>query len=293
MPDKSLAANSGIKVATAPVDAIDTAKCIAVSGEGLRTCTANLVREEPLEIQIQGQTILVTMRTPGHDIDLAHGILRSECIIESADEVQAMHHCSTATNAHTDGNLLKITLRPGSAVDFAALQRNFMVSSSCGLCGKTAVENTLKTAPPLTDASQFSVVQISGLPELFHREQILFSATGGAHAAALFSAHGELLVLREDVGRHNAVDKVLGWASRNRLLPQAGLLLMVSGRISFEIAQKALVARVPVVAGISAPTSLAVELAANAKMTLVGFLRKKEMNLYGHTQRIVGAQCEP
>ncbi len=289
MSDRFIPPKPESKVTSLSEDTIDTFECIVVSQEKLRVRTVNLVREEPCEIQIQGQTLLITMRTPGQDIDLAHGILLSEGIIRSADDVQAMHHCSSSSSTHSDGNLLKISLRPSCTVDFAALQRNFLVHSSCGLCGKTAVESVLKSAPPLADESRFAIAQIVALSAPFQREQMLFSVTGGAHAAALFSAQGELLVLREDVGRHNAVDKALGWASRNRLLAQPGLLLMVSGRISFEIVQKALVARVPVVVGISAPTSLAVELATDARITLVGFLRDREMNLYGYTQRIADA----
>lgn len=290
LTDEALTASPGARSAAATEDpraSISTQKCVALSHHRVRDTETKIIREEPLEIQIHGRTLLVTMRTPGHDQDLAHGILLTERIIESAADVQALHHCSTAEPAAADGNLIKVALRPGREVDFEALQRNFVTNSSCGICGKTAIAKALATASPLADTTRFAASILASLPDLFLQQQILFAQTGGAHAAALFTASGDLLALREDVGRHNAVDKVLGWASRMAWLPLTGRLLMVSGRISFEIVQKALVARVPLVVGISAPTSLAVALAEQAGMTLVGFLRGHEMNVYGHAQRIL------
>ncbi|MGH7899791.1 MAG: formate dehydrogenase accessory sulfurtransferase FdhD, partial [Candidatus Binatia bacterium] len=183
-------------------------------------------------------------------------------------------------------NVVRVTLTPGVRVDLESLRRNLYASSSCGICGKATIESAIANAPPLDDPSRFGPAYFGSLPDHLRSAQRAFSATGGLHAAGLFDASGELLVVREDIGRHNAVDKVVGWSAENGRLPLSGHVLLVSGRISYEIAQKALAARIPVVAAVSAPSSLAVELATEARMTLVGFLRGGEFNVYGDRQRI-------
>jgi FdhD protein len=179
-------------------------------------------------------------------------------------------------------------LAEGITVDFERLRRNLYASASCGLCGKATIDAVLAVAPPLDDAARFPASFFAALPERLRAAQDAFSRTGGLHAAALVAPDGSFLAAREDVGRHNAVDKVVGWALRAERLPLAGHVLLVSGRVSYEIAQKALAARIPVVAAVSAPSSLAVDLAVRAGMTLVAFLRGDSFNLYGATERVVG-----
>jgi FdhD protein len=181
---------------------------------------------------------------------------------------------------------MQATLRPGVSIDLEALRRNLYASSSCGICGKATLENALAAAPPLEDGARFAPSFFADLVDRLRASQVAFERTGGLHAAGLFAPGGRLLVVREDVGRHNAVDKVVGFAARAGLLPLTGHVLLVSGRISYEIVQKALAARVPVVAAISAPTSLAVSLAAAAGIALVGFLRESGLNVYGARERI-------
>ena len=184
-------------------------------------------------------------------------------------------------------NVLRVHLRPGVEVDLERLRRNLYASSSCGICGKASIEQALATAPPLADLLRLEGGFFRALSERLREGQTLFAETGGLHGAALFSADAELRVIREDIGRHNAVDKVVGWAVDDGQLPLSGHVLLVSGRISFEVAQKALAARIPVVAAVSAPSSLAIELAERAGMTLVGFLRDGGFNVYGAAERIL------
>jgi FdhD protein len=257
---------------------------VRVDGRAAREGTDDVAREEPLEIQIGSATLAVVMRTPGHDEELALGLLLSERIVAAGD-VAAVRHCSVAATPEADGNIVRVSLRRGVRIDLRAVRRNLYASSSCGLCGKAAIEGALRAAPPLADASAFPASYFEALPGKLRRAQSAFERTGGLHAAALFDAAGEMLVAREDVGRHNAVDKIVGWAAAGRL-PLAGHVLAVSGRISYEIAQKALAARIPVVAAVSAPTSLAVELAESAGLTLVGFLRGRRFNVYGRRRRV-------
>ena len=247
-----------------------------------------VAREEPLEIQIGPVPVAVVMRTPGHDEELALGFLVTERVVRSAAEVASVRHCTVAPDPEAADNVIRATLAPGVAVDFESLRRNLYASASCGICGKATIENVLATAPPLDDPARFPADLFYDLPPRLHQAQEVFARTGGLHAAALFDAGGALQVLREDVGRHNAVDKVVGWALRAGRMPLAGHVLLVSGRISYEIAQKALAARIPVVAAVSAPSSLAVELADGAGMTLVGFLRGRGFNVYGNRERVVG-----
>jgi FdhD protein len=248
----------------------------------------SVVREEPLEIQLDGTSLAVVMRTPGRDRELGLGFLVTERVVSSASELSSIHHSSVASDPEAAGNVLRVNLRSGHSVDIEALRRNLYASSSCGICGKATIEQALHSAPPLRDPVRFEPDFFPSLPTRLRREQALFAETGGLHAAALFTPDGELRVVREDVGRHNAVDKVIGWALERELLPLQGHVLLVSGRISYEIAQKALAARIPVVAAVSAPSSLAVALADAANQTLVGFLRNGGFNVYANRRRILG-----
>jgi FdhD protein len=248
-----------------------------------------VVREEPLEIRLGGAPLAVVMRTPGDDEELALGFLVSERVVRSARDVVSVRHCPLVAGPESEDNAIQVVLAPGVEVDLDALRRNLYASASCGICGKATLENALREAPALEDDSRFPAELLYGLPDRLTAAQPVFARTGGLHAAALFGADGRLLVAREDVGRHNAVDKVLGWALRRGCFPLEGHVLLVSGRVSYEIAQKALVARLPVVAAVSAPSSLAVELAERSGMALVGFLRGRSLNVYGRQDRIIPA----
>jgi FdhD protein len=266
------------------------AECVPVAGlhDGAAVAGHDAVaREEPLEIQLGGASLAVVMRTPGHDEVLALGFLVTERVVREAGDVLSVRHCSAARSPEAAGNVVRAVLADHVSVDLEALRRNLFASSSCGVCGKATLENALAIAPPLRDDARFAAGFFYALPERLVDCQVGFAQTGGLHAAALFAPDGELLVAREDVGRHNAVDKVIGWACRAGRLPLSGHVLLVSGRISFEVVQKALAARIPVVAAISAPTSLAVELATQANLTLVGFLRGRSANVYGDRTRVV------
>ena len=251
-------------------------------------CRDSVAREEPLEIQLGGASLAVVMRTPGHDAELATGFLVTERVVRGPEQIVSVRHCSQARIPEAAENVVQVVLAEGVQVDLEALRRNLYASSSCGICGKATLENALAVAPPLEDPSRFPASFFYGLTEQLCAEQTVFSLTGGLHGAALFGSDGRLVVAREDVGRHNAVDKVVGMALRSGRLPLQGHVLLVSGRISFEIAQKALAARIPVVAAVSAPSSLAVELATRAGLTLVGFLRGRSFNVYGARERVVG-----
>lgn len=241
--------------------------------------------EEPLEIQVNGEAVAVVMRTPGDDLELAAGFLITERIVASLAEIASLHHGSSGDAERAD-NVVRATLASGLRFDAERLRRNTFAGSSCGVCGKASLEAALACAPPLTDDAHFPAAFFTGLPERLREAQHVFDATGGLHGAALFDAHGATVCVREDVGRHNAVDKVIGWAARANRLPLLGCALLVSGRISFEIVQKALAARVPAIAAVSAPTSLAVDLAERAGIALVAFLRGERMSVYGARQRI-------
>ncbi|WP_424211047.1 formate dehydrogenase accessory sulfurtransferase FdhD [Streptomyces sp. BI20] len=254
-----------------------------------------LAVEEPLEIRLDGRSLAVTMRSPGDDFALAVGFLVSEGIVGSAADVGAVTYCE---GRDEDGantyNVVNVRLAPGVPVPAGALERaeRFgVVSSSCGLCGKTSLA-AVRTATrfpglPGADPVRVSPEVLAGLPDRLRAVQKVFSATGGAHAAALCSAEGELLEVAEDVGRHNAVDKVIGRAARAGLLPLRGRVLLVSSRASFELAQKAVMAGIPVLAAVSAPSSLAVDLAAESGLTLIGFLRGEDMNVYAGEERLL------
>lgn len=256
-------------------------------GSGLTQSAADsVVREEPLEIQVSGVPIAVLMRTPGDDEELVLGFLITERIVDSASDVVSVRHCSLAQEPESADNVVRATLAPGVSVDLEALRRNLYASASCGVCGKASIETAMHSAPPLEDVASFPRDFFTALPRRLREGQAVFDETGGLHAAALFSDDGRCLVVREDVGRHNAVDKVVGWAARAGRLPLSGHALMVSGRVSFEITQKALAARIPLVAAVSAPSSLAVELAAASGMAVVGFLRGDGFSVYGNAARV-------
>lgn len=256
-----------------------------IDGDTSVTRPDTLVVEEPLEIRIGGQVITVTMRTPGDDMDLAAGFLVSEGVVSRTEELLAMRFCAGADgNAENSYNVLELDLTVP-----APKARTSYTTSSCGICGTASLEavRTTTSYDVADDPLILSPALLSTLPDRLRRAQRVFDKTGGLHAAGLFSGSGELLCLREDVGRHNAVDKVVGWALREARLPLSGTVLMVSGRASFELVQKAWMAGIPCLAAVSAPSSLAVDLANEAGMTLVGFLRGASMNLYSGTQRVV------
>lgn len=249
------------------------------AGHGADEVLDDVAVEEPLELRVEGRPVAVTMRTPGHDEELALGFLLTEGVIASASDLLELNRCPTTTG--TAGNAVDLLLRRPGAVDFNRLTRHVFSASSCGLCGKATIDAVQQRFPPLAAAAPAARTALLRLPERLAAAQLTFQRTGGLHAAALFDPAGALLVVREDVGRHNAVDKVIGHqlrAGASAALPAHGLL--VSGRVSFEIMQKALAARLAVVAGVSAPTSLAVEFARQSGQTLVGFLRPGRMNVY-------------
>ncbi len=249
-----------------------------------------LAVEEPMELRVAGRALAVTMRTPGHDVELAHGFLLTEGVIGSMSDVVSARYCNSldGTGRNTY-NVLDVALTPDVAVPALGLDRNFYTTSSCGVCGKASLDAVrLRTRfSPAPDPAHVLPQTLFAMPDALRAGQRLFDSTGGLHAAGLFTADGELLVVREDVGRHNAVDKVLGWALLNERIPARGCVLMVSGRASFELVQKAVMAGVPVLAAVSAPSSLAVELAAESGLTLVGFLRGTTMNIYAGANRIM------
>jgi FdhD protein len=238
-----------------------------------------------MEIRVNGEAVSVTMRTPGSDFELALGFCLTEGIVDDPAQVRAIRYC--VGDEAQEYNVVDVRLADPSPVP-ASLRRNVYTTSSCGLCGSASIEAVRKTVPDVSgDGLRVPTDVLGELPDRLRAAQRVFDRTGGLHAAAVFTAGGSLVRLQEDVGRHNAVDKVIGWAATNGRLPLTGHVLMVSGRIAFEIAQKALVAGVPMVAAVSAPSSLAVELAESAGMTLVGFLRGSSMNVYTGGDRVL------
>lgn len=264
-----------------------------VSPGGAEERQDHVATEEPLEIRlIQGgrrRTVAVTMRTPGADAELALGFLFAEGVISGRGQVRRVAHCS-GPEEEGCSNIVEVELAKGvPEPELAGLERHFFATSACGVCGKAGLEALkLRVSGPLPPGPEISPEILTGLPGKLREAQGLFDATGGLHAAALFDAAGRLLAAREDVGRHNALDKVLGWAFREDRLPLPGHLMMVSGRSSYEILQKCLVAGVPMVCAVSAPSSLAVELAERFGITLVGFLRGDRFNIYSNPERITG-----
>ncbi|MFI1733296.1 formate dehydrogenase accessory sulfurtransferase FdhD [Streptomyces acidicola] len=276
-----------------------------------------LVAEEPLEIRLNGKPLAITMRTPGDDFALAAGFLVSEGVLGAADELQNIVYCAGATyggtsrssGAESGGgsntyNIVDVKTAPGVVIPDITLERNVYTTSSCGLCGKASLDAVRTTtrwpiddthdahggeAPPV----RLDPALLAQLPDRLRAAQRVFDRTGGLHAAALFREDGELLDIREDVGRHNAVDKLVGRALQNGALPLSRAVLLVSGRASFELAQKAVMAGIPVLAAVSAPSSLAVDLAAETGLTLVGFLRGASMNVYAGEDRIALRAAAP
>ncbi|GAA1210331.1 formate dehydrogenase accessory sulfurtransferase FdhD [Streptomyces rhizosphaericus] len=271
-------------------------RVIRIRDGAVSTRPDTLVAEEPLEIRLNGKPLAITMRTPGDDFALAAGFLVSEGVLGRADELANIVYCAGATQDGSNTyNVVDVMLAPGVPVPDITLERNVYTTSSCGLCGKASLDAVRTTARwPLADgledaggsAVRIEPETLTVLPDRLRAAQRVFDRTGGLHAAALFSPDGELLDLREDVGRHNAVDKLVGRALQQGLLPLSGSVLMVSGRASFELAQKAVMAGIPVLAAVSAPSSLAVDLAAETGLTLVGFLRGTSMNVYAGEQRL-------
>jgi len=252
-----------------------------------------LAAEEPLGIRIGGQAITMTMRTPGDDIDLTAGFLVSEGIIRTAEDIASIRICDGQQCGHDHeagdavGNIADVVLRPGLDVG-PVLRRNFLTTSACGVCGKASIEDLHVPGRFDLSADRATVAAevLAGLPDALRAAQRVFERTGGLHAAGVFTAAGDLLAVREDVGRHNAVDKVVGWALQAGRLPLSVCVLLVSGRASFELVQKAVLAGIPVLAAVSAPSSLAAELADDAGLTLVGFLRGGSMNVYAGAARV-------
>ena len=251
--------------------------------DAVRRCADTLAREEPLEIRVRSRGIAVTMRTPGNDEELAAGFLLTEGVIRRREEIAAMGPCRQSASPE---NVLNVFLAPSVRVDFKRLTRHVFASSSCGVCGKASVEAVRQHFPAVESSLKVSIPVLRRLPELMRTAQSTFNRTGGLHAAAVFEASGRVVVLREDIGRHNAVDKVIGYGLLQGRLPYDSQVLLVSGRASFEIMQKALAARIPIVCAISAPSSLAGEFARESGQTLVGFLREQSLNVYAGRERI-------
>jgi FdhD protein len=258
----------------------------------MRVKPDTLATEEPMEIRLitggERQTVAVTMRTPGADFELAAGFLYGEGIVKSSDDIAKISYCVDADlDAAQQYNIVNVELRGGRDYDLRPLERHFYTSSACGVCGKASLEQLeLRGCPVALPGPEVTPETLYSLPEKLREAQGLFDATGGLHAAALFDEEGNLLALREDVGRHNATDKLVGWAMLENRLPLSGHIVMVSGRSSFEILQKCLTAGVPFVCAISAPSSLAVDVAREFGMTLVGFLRERRFNVYAGQERV-------
>lgn len=245
-----------------------------------------LVREEPLEIRIEEHPLSVTMRTPGNDLELAAGFLLTEGLISGHEQIEAIEHAESRKPSEAD-NVVRIKLSQNVHLDLERTQRNFFAASSCGICGKASIESVrLRGMQPPNGQFRLDPEVLCQMPDLLRSAQFVFGRTGGLHAAGLFDAQGQLVVQREDVGRHNAVDKIVGWALLNDRLPLSEYVLLVSGRGGFEIIQKAVAAGIPMVASISAPSGLAVRLAREMRLTLVGFLRGKRFIVYSGENRL-------
>lgn len=255
-----------------------------------------LVIEEPLEIRVGQQSLIVVMRTPGHDFELATGFLFTENLIQSEDDIEIIAYCEDDnTESNTDNlytgmssfqNIVNVHLKDKLVLEEAGWQRNFHANASCGLCGKMTIDAVKHQVDPLELGGRLNHNVLYQLNNQLRAAQTVFDKTGGLHAAGLFNEKGELLIIREDIGRHNAVDKVIGQALLSDMIPLDNHILMVSGRASFEIVQKALFARIPIVVAVSAASTLAVDLAKEGNITLIGFMRDKRMAVYSHPKRI-------
>ncbi|MFD7294038.1 formate dehydrogenase accessory sulfurtransferase FdhD [Streptomyces sp. NPDC059897] len=265
-------------------------KVLRIRDGHVSTRPDTLVAEEPLEIRLNGKPLAITMRTPGDDFPLAAGFLVSEGVLATDADLQNIVYCAGATEDGSNTyNVVDVRTTPGVELPDITLERNVYTTSSCGLCGKASLDAVRTTARfPIADTPPVRLTPelLASLPDRLREAQRVFDRTGGLHAAALFDEEGELVDIREDVGRHNAVDKLVGRALQNGELPLSRSILMVSGRASFELAQKAVMAGIPVLAAVSAPSSLAVDLAAESGLTLIGFLRGSSMNVYAGEDRI-------
>jgi FdhD protein len=260
-----------------------------VSAEATVRRPETLAVEEPLEIRVNGVPLTVTMRTPGSDFELAQGFLLTESIIARREDVAAIRYCGgTGPDGVNTYNVLDMTLAPMVPAPDVDVTRNFYTTSSCGVCGKASLDAVRLSSryPPGDQVVSLGAEILTAMPKRLRSAQKVFASTGGLHAAALFDLDGAMLTVREDIGRHNAVDKVIGWALENDRIPLSGLVLLVSGRASFELTQKAVMAGLPVLAAVSAPSSLAVDLASESGLTLVAFLRGDSMNIYSRPDRI-------
>lgn len=259
---------------------------VAWRGDGHEMRSEAVAVEEPMEIRLAGCSVAVTMRTPGNDLDLAAGFLFTEGIIRGPEDIASITHCAT-DDPEAQLNVVNVNPTEPSVVEPERWRRNFFAGSSCGICGKASIEAIHQETVAVLSRARVPHRVLDGLEGAMREAQTVFAETGGLHAAVLFDLDGRLLTAREDIGRHNAVDKIVGDALRSDRLPLDERILMVSGRASFEIAQKALMAGIPIVAAVSAPSSLAIDLARSADMTLVGFLRSGRFNVYTGTERIV------
>ena len=289
--------NGGQRKGSTGVGRVTSRYRVVRMADGVATARPDsLAAEEPLEIRVGGRALTVTMRTPGNDFDLARGFLVSEGVVAADSDIAAIRYCAGATvDGGNSYNVLDVVLADGVPLPDVSVERNFYTTSSCGLCGKASLEavRTISRWRVDRDPLRLKAATISSLPEKLRAAQRVFDRTGGLHAAALFDANGDLWCVREDVGRHNAVDKVVGWALDQRRLPLSGTTLMVSGRASFELVQKAVMAGIPALAAVSAPSSLAVDLAREMGLTLIGFLRGSSMNVYSGVERIPSAEPLP
>lgn len=267
------------------------ARILSYDDGSVREVVDDLATEEPLEIRLIAgshiRSLAVTMRTPGNDFELAAGFLLSEGIVRDREEIAGISYCiDPQIDAEQRYNIVNVQLAGDTLPALERLERHFTVSSACGVCGKANIEALQTRAPVINDSVRISTELVSQLPEKMRLAQRVFESTGGLHAAALFDANGDLLALREDVGRHNAVDKIAGWALLSARLPLRGCVLLVSGRASYELVQKSIVAGIPVLCAVSAPSSLAVDLARSFGLTLLGFVRGTRANVYAGPERI-------
>jgi len=265
------------------------ARVTALTGGRVIERPDQLATEEPMEIRVHGpgqapEPLAVTMRTPGNDFELGVGFCISEGVIRSADDLATVAYCLGPEGGEQEFNIVTVRLR--APVDLAGRERHFAANASCGLCGKATLDQLEVSCAPVGDGPVLTRSVLVDLPDRLRAAQTVFDRTGGLHAAACFATDGTLTVLREDVGRHNAVDKIVGWAAFERRLPLSDQVLVVSGRVSFEIVQKAAVAGIPIVCAVSAPSSLAVEAGSRFGQTIVGFVRDGRANVYTRPERI-------
>jgi len=281
-----------------PLDGTKFVNIVGVSSTDLKSETDLVAVEEPLDIRVgyvrdgkrDARTLSITMRTPGHDFDLAAGFLFSEGIIQNVCQISGIRFCGVPAPGSTQRNVVRVDLTADAVFDFQRLERHFYTTSSCGVCGKTSLEALQTTCDPspIIDDLVISRNLIQEMPGQLRKAQSVFDQTGGLHASALFDVDGNIISIREDVGRHNALDKLIGAELMKSNMPLSNFLLLVSGRASFELVQKAVMARIPVLAAVGAPSSLAVELATRFNVTLLGFVRESRFNIYSAQGRISG-----